>query len=108
MSIPDLPLGELRPAAPDGKGGPPLSQTAEDEWFFDRHPERQFRLRPASAREHTGEVPAGASTYAIVARSGARETFVASRAFDPQKSDAQIRQLLTILRASWVLPNTIY
>src|SRR5258708_1705636 len=90
---PSLP-GNSR-AADRMKSRPPFSaQLAEDEWYFDRFPERHFRLRLAAPTEHPGEVPAAARAYTILSRSGARHTFIGSAAFDPDKSDMQLRQLL--------------
>jgi hypothetical protein len=84
----------------DERGAPPFSQLAEDEWWFDRFPGREFRLRIATPTERPGEVPAAAHAYVIVSRSGTRQTFAASGAFDPGKSDAQLRQLFANLSAA--------
>lgn len=73
---------------------------ADDAAFFDRFPDREFRLRRAHDCEYAGEPPTDHQVFVVVHRHdvGVEEKhhhFGARRNFNTALGDAEIRELLT-------------
>jgi len=74
----------------------------EDRAWFDRYPDREYRLRRAWSCELTGEPPAGFGAFVILHRQDVERThahviFGAEITFETNIPDAEIRGFLGIL-----------
>lgn len=72
---------------------------ADDAKFFERNPDREFRIRRAHDCEYTSEPPAGVRLFVILHRHDVemnwKHEFIARPAyFDTDLTDAQIRGLM--------------
>lgn len=72
---------------------------ADDHAYFDRHPDREFRLRRAHDCEHSERPPPGWNVFVIIHRQEVEDhwkhhLFGQRRNFNTDRSDAEIRELL--------------
>jgi hypothetical protein len=77
----------------------------EDRKFFERHPDRQYRVRRAWRCEIAGERPPGFEVFAILHRQDVEHPdthihFAAPVTFETDTNDATIRRLIATLAAN--------
>lgn len=78
---------------------------ADDRAYFERWPDREFRLRRAHSSEFTGDVPSAIRVFTIIHRMEVEEywlhaMFPGPIDFEINLNDAEIRQLLAKI-AAW-------